>query len=134
MAEEINSDEQTIEWEKLYGQIVLWLQKFGADNAFGDADFWVLDDNWGPNQQKVYVNALAMLEPKIVAGLRNLLRDFPKWEIVVAVAVSGAGNDWPNMGLTIRASEIIDGLQRSYFPAEFQSFYYEGSKRGTERD
>ena len=35
------------------------------------------------------------------------------------------------MGLTIRKHEIIDGLQRQYFPEEFQSFRYADSKPGT---
>jgi hypothetical protein len=38
------------------------------------------------------------------------------------------------MGLTIRDHEIIDGLQRQYFPREFQSIRYRGSRPGTERD
>jgi hypothetical protein len=38
------------------------------------------------------------------------------------------------MGLTIRAHEIIDGLQRQYFPEPYRSFRYEGSRPGTEYD
>jgi hypothetical protein len=38
------------------------------------------------------------------------------------------------MGLTIRAHEIIDGLQREFFPKEFRIFSYEDARPGTERD
>jgi hypothetical protein len=94
----------------------------------------VLDDNWGSQQQKVLVNKLSMLRPEIIEGLRKLLCDFPHWDIVVAVDLGGDGKDWPDMGLTIRANEIIDGLQRAYFPREFQSLHYEASRIGTEFD
>jgi hypothetical protein len=53
---------------------------------------------------------------------------------MVAVYVPGVGEDWPDMGLTIRAHEIVDGLQRSLFPKEFQNLRYEGSRPGTDRD
>jgi len=43
----------------------------------------------------------------------------------------GLRNDWPNMGISIRADEIIDGLQRQYFPTEFQDLAYEGARRGS---
>jgi hypothetical protein len=38
------------------------------------------------------------------------------------------------MGLTIRRHEIIDGLQRQYFPPAYRHFQYPGSRPGTERD
>jgi hypothetical protein len=33
------------------------------------------------------------------------------------------------MGLVIRDDEIVDGLQRQYFPREFQTIKYEGSRQ-----
>jgi hypothetical protein len=127
-------DRQAEEWSKLYERVTALLGKFGTYDALGDADFWVLDDNWGTRQQKVFVNNLSMLSPTIIAGLRALLSGTPDWEIVVAVSIRGAGEKWPDMGLTVREREIVDGLQRSYFPAEFQSLYYVGSRPGTEQD
>lgn len=54
--------------------------------------------------------------------------------IVIAVYVPAVGKTWPDMGLTIRKNEIVDGLQRNHFPPEFQALHYEGSRPGTERD
>jgi hypothetical protein len=42
--------------------------------------------------------------------------------------------DWPNMGISIRANEIIDDLRREYFPTEFQDLAYEGARRGSVLD
>jgi hypothetical protein len=76
-----------------------------------------------------------MLDPKIVNALRLLLREFAGWEIVIAIYVRPPeGDSWPDMGLIIREHEIIDGLQRQYFPPEYRSIQYEGSRVGTDRD
>lgn len=64
---------------------------------------------------------------------RGILQKFPSHEIIVAIAVRG-GEHWPDMGLTIRAHEIIDGLKLDYFPPEFRSFNFEGARTGTEDD
>jgi hypothetical protein len=53
---------------------------------------------------------------------------------VVALYIRGGGENWPEMGLIIRGPEIIDGLQRQYFPAEYRNLAYEGSRPGTDRD
>lgn len=131
-----NNDEevQARTWNLLYGRIRGLLQEFGSEDYLRTADCWVDDDNWGHRQHKIYIRNLAMLRPSIVKSLQKLLAEFPTWEIMLAVSVPGPGDAWPDMGLTIRAHEIIDGLQRQYFPNEFQSIMYEGSRRGTERD
>ena len=38
------------------------------------------------------------------------------------------------MGISIRSNEIVDDLQRQYFPKEFQDLAYEGARRGTVLD
>jgi hypothetical protein len=38
------------------------------------------------------------------------------------------------MGLYIRPNEIIDGLQRQFFPKEFQDIEYRRARRGTAFD
>jgi hypothetical protein len=75
-----------------------------------------------------------MLRPPVVESLQRVLHEFPDWEIMVAVSVPGLGEAWPDMGITIRAHEIVDGLQRQYFPPEFRDIRYEGSRAGTDRD
>jgi hypothetical protein len=76
-----------------------------------------------------------MLEPKIVKTVQALLTEFSNWEIVVAVSLDEyEGEGWPEMGLIIRKHEVVDGLQRQYFPPEYQDIQYEGSRVGTDRD
>jgi hypothetical protein len=69
-----------------------------------------------------------MVRPVVVKSLQKLLQGYPNWDIAIAVASPEKENAWPAMGLTIRDDEIIDGLQRQYFPKEFQTIVYEGSR------
>jgi hypothetical protein len=126
--------EQERAWGALYERIQALLSPVGQENPYGKADYWLIDDNWGSLQHKIEVQNLHLLKPDIVRSLQVLLEEFHGWEIVVAVHVPGTEKSWPPMGLIIRAQEIVDGLQRQYFPKEFQSYQYQGSRRGTDRD
>lgn len=128
------ADPQGRDWKSLYTRIGDFLARFGTSDTLGNADYWVLDDNWGGTQQKVFVNNLTMLEPRIVTGLQRLLSDFPGWEIMISISLRGPAEKWPDMGLTIRRHEIVDGLQRSYLPLLFRNLRYEGSRPGTDHD
>jgi hypothetical protein len=75
-----------------------------------------------------------MLQLRIVKAMQAVVSEFPGWDIVVAMDVPSAENTWPLMGLIVRKDEIIDGLQRQYFPVAYQNIEYEGSRRGTDRD
>ena len=125
--------EQENAWSDLYGRIIAVLQEFGTEDHFGEADYLVVDDNYGWQRHTIEVHRLLMLSPAIAHALQSLLGEFPKWEIVIAVDVPGQEN-WPRMGLTIRKHELIDGLQRSYLPVEFQQIKYPGSRPGTGHD
>lgn len=128
------SNEQELVWVSLYDQVRAVLEQEGWEDPYGHADYWLVDSNRGVLQHKIEVQNLRMLSPKIVQSLRGLLRHYRGWEIVVAVHVPGTENLWPPMGLIVRAHEVVDGLQRQYFPKEFQSYEYAGSRRGTDRD
>jgi hypothetical protein len=134
MIEDDDDDDQSRAWNWLYHQIERLLRKHGKEDYLGRADFWVLDDNWGILSHKIHINNLELLKPAVIASLQRLLRDYSAWSIVIAVAVPGPGEAWPDMGLTIRRHEIIDGLQRRYFPPAYRHFHYPGSRPGTERD
>lgn len=127
-------NEQDEAWDRLYERVRQVLQQFGSEGIARTADCWVDDDDIGTQQQKIYVRNLRMLKPDVVLSLQQLLGEFPGWEIMAAVSVPVQGAPWPDMGLTIRQHEIVDGLRRAYFPREFQAMRYPGSRPGTDRD
>jgi hypothetical protein len=123
MAIEREFEQQRV-WDVLYARLQEALRQFGEDDYTGDADYWMVSDNWGSCQHLVYVFDLKMLSPPIVARMQACVEDYPNWEIVVDVSPERYGQLWPTMSLIIRAHEIVDPLQREYFPAEFRSFKY----------
>jgi hypothetical protein len=128
-------DEQLDAFERLRNRINSLLGKFGSpDSLIRDGDYAVHGDYSGHPQVVVFVHNLKLLQPALVSELQQLIREFPGWEIELTVTVRGHYDDWPNMGLYIRPHEIVDGLQRQYFPKEFQNLEYEGARRGTAYD
>ena len=121
-------------WGELYDGISNVLTAFGKEDGFGRADYLLVDDNYGWTRHTIEIQNLKMLNPDIVSRLHALLSDEPNWDIVIVVDIPGTEQTWPRMGVTIRKHEIIDGLQRSYLPPEYQSLTYPGSRPGTGYD
>jgi hypothetical protein len=121
--------QQELEWKALHDRITATLDQFGQKDAFGKGDYWLLDENWGWRRQQLEFQNLSLFQPKIINLLRALLADFPDWDITIRVDVPGTEDAWPGMGLIVYHDEIIDELQRQYFPEEFRHFVYEGGKR-----
>jgi hypothetical protein len=120
---------QERDWQILHDRITATLDRFGQKNAFGKGDYWLVDDNWGRFQQQLEFQNLNLLQPHIIKALQELLAGYPDWEITVRIDVPGKEKIWPGMGIIIYNDEIIDELQRQYFPEEFRNYTYEGSKR-----
>lgn len=131
---DINSELQIESWEALYDRLRDVLLQFGSEDVDRKADCWIHDENLGTAQHKIYIRNLNLLRPQVVNALREGLAEFSDWEIMVAVSVPGPGDAWPDMGLTIRLHEIVDGLERQYFPVQYRDIAYEGSRPGSEFD
>lgn len=120
--------QQEAEWTTLYRSITATLRQFGVENAYGEGDYWVLDENWGVRQQKIEFHQLRMLSPPIIEALQRDLVPHPDWEIVVGLDVPGKEDVWPPMGLIVRPSEVVDKLRREYLPPDHQALKYEGGR------
>jgi hypothetical protein len=124
-------------FEQLYPRVEGLLKRFGRPNYVPGqplGDYAVHGDYSGHPQVVVFISNLEMLRPAVVHDLRQLIKEYSGWQITMTVAIRGHHHDWPNMGLYIRPQELIDGLQRQYFPKEFQGIEYEGARRGTAYD
>jgi hypothetical protein len=118
-------------WDALFAQMRAALAQCGTEDHFGKGDYLVVDDNYGWRRHKIEIHRLEILTPEIVGRLRRLLKGLPDWEIVIALDIPGTEDRWPLMGVTIREREIIDGLQRSYLPPEFEGMSFEGARPGS---
>jgi hypothetical protein len=128
--------EQFAVFERLRHRVKKLLERFGRPDYLPGqphGDYQVHGDYSEYPQVVVFVENLELLRPPVVNALQQLTKDFPGWQIDLMVALRGR-KDWPNMGISIRASEIVDDLRRQYFPKEFQDLAYEGARRGTVYD
>jgi len=116
--------QQEREWSVLYAGILEKLSQFGKGDRFGKADYLLVDDNYGWLRHTIEIHGLRMLQPVVIKSLQALLREFPKWEIVIAVDIPGTEKTWPRMGLTVRAEKIVDDLRREFLPDEFRRLVY----------
>lgn len=112
--------EQSRQWDNLYVGLGQIMRRYGAEDWLGNADYWIVSDNYGSRRHTIYFQKLKMLSPDIVKQMQASLKGYPDWEIVLDVSSEQYGQTWPTMGLAVRAHEIIDALKREYFPKEFQ--------------
>ena len=120
------------EWETLYKLIAKTMAQWGVDDPFGKGDYLIVDDYIFRRQQKLEVQNLKMFRAEIIKALQALLKNYPRWEIVMVVDI--VGKEHPSMGVTIREHQIIDGLLRKYLPEEFRFLKIPGSRPGTGYD
>jgi hypothetical protein len=124
-------------FEQLYAQVKEAMRGFGQPDFLPQqdhGDYAVHGDYGGYPEVVIFVHNFALLRPSVINDLQQLIKEYPGWQITVTVVPWDRPWDWPNMGLYVRPHEIIDGLQRQYFPAEFQNIAYDGARRGTADD
>jgi hypothetical protein len=128
--------EQFAVFERLENCVDKLLERFGRPDYLPGrpyGDYQVHGDYSESPQVVVFVDNLELLRNPVVDALQKLIKDFPGWQIDLMVTTRGH-EDWPNMGISIRADEIVDDLQRRYFPPEYQNLTYERSRRGNVSD
>jgi hypothetical protein len=94
------------------------LTSFGTESAFGDGDFWLLDDDWGYDSHKVYVFSIGYLTREITDRAQALLaRYVDDWTIVFTFDVNNSGQPVATlkpMGLIVtgRGTTADEGMDR----------------------
>ena len=120
------------EWDELYERMRSILQKYGEDDIDG-GDYYLVDENFGRYVHQVEMHQLHMLRPEIIQSLQALLVDYPDWEIEISVSVPEEDISIdPGEGLTLLDDGIVDALDRSLLPKEYQGLRYEGARPRSE--
>jgi hypothetical protein len=129
-------NEQCEIFERLCDRVDKLLERFGRPDFLPGqpyGDYHVHDDYSEYPQVVVFVENLDLLRIPVVDALQSLAREYPGWQIDLMVTLRGH-EDWPNMGISIRENEIVDDLQRQYFPPEYRNLRYEHSRQGNVLD
>lgn len=127
-------NEQYDVFEIFQARVEELLKRFGRPDFMPGqrrGDFSVHGDYSEYPQVVVFVHNLELLRQPVVSALQQLLAEFPDWQIDLMVGLWDHLKDWPNMGISVRADEVVDDLQRQYFPKEFQDLAFEGGRRGS---
>jgi hypothetical protein len=129
-------NEQYVVFERLCDLVEKVLERFGRPDYLPDrpyGDFQIHCDYSEYPQVVVFVDNLKLFLPPVVGALQQLVTEFSGWQIDLRVTTRGH-EDWPNMGVSIRANEIVDDLRREYLPKEYQNLAFEGARRGSALD
>jgi hypothetical protein len=71
------------------------------------ATFWLVDDNWGGDLQKVCVGKIEFLTRELAREVQALLRDaFPNWGVMFQLEISVEGKAVPPEGIIVRSERI----------------------------
>jgi hypothetical protein len=110
------------EWFRLYDELLSYFSTKGRCDPLGKADFFVLDDDWGNSQQKIFVQNEDFLTEEIVYKIKKILERFPNWEVVVQMDLpEWDGQNIPPMGLVISAREIKDDLKKEFLKGNMKN-------------
>lgn len=117
-------------FKRLHERVNAEMSKHGREDYSGPdggpGDYAVNDNFLRHGQIGVSLGKVRLFEPHVIRGLQAVLADFPGWDIVVSHSPTerDEGYDWPAMGVVVRANEVIDDLQRQYFPPQYRSIAY----------
>jgi hypothetical protein len=115
------------EWNELYRRMKVILERYGRDAMFG-GDYFLVDENFGRYTHQIEMHKLHMLRPAIIKALHEALVGYPDWELEISVSIPEANIIIdPGKGLTLYEDEIVDALDRTLLPVEYQDLVYPGS-------
>lgn len=108
-----DEDEDQVDpgWQRLYDALVLTCKWYGDENAFGRADFWVVDDDYGCHDQKMCVSSMTFLTPEVVQAIQQCIRDAgaPGAQVMIQLELQGhVGDQVPPEGLIVKAHDIAE--------------------------
>jgi hypothetical protein len=94
------------EWRRLYRDIRSVLAKFGTEDAYGEADYWVVDDDYGDTMQKVCVHRESILSPVLIKSLQAALMTFPVWRVMLQMEFPISGVPYASSGVIVHRDGV----------------------------
>jgi len=100
-----SSDPQ--EWSRLFQSLSSYLTGIGRNDALGEGDFFLLDDDLGYSEQHLMIHKIEVLTPSVVSDLQSVLKDeFSRWSIRVLLELNPPESDISRRGIVIRADHV----------------------------
>jgi hypothetical protein len=102
-------------WEILYEKLSQSLGALGQENAFGDGDFWIVDDDYGDTAHKLCVTRLSFLRPQVIKAIQSSLRSYSDWCVLAQMETEHNGEKLPPEGLMIYADRVEQHWDKARF-------------------
>lgn len=116
----VQNDVQAKEWEALYDELGVLLEKHGTQNPFGEGDFWLVDDNYGSPQHKVCVTRITFLTRPVAVEVQRTLRKYSLgWEVLFSLDKPELRPTDDDLGVLVRKSDIKEYWSAERMKAEF---------------
>ncbi|MEZ0168623.1 hypothetical protein [Microvirga sp. TS319] len=111
-------------WKNLYNAVCNVMAQYGTESAFGDADYWVLDEksNWA---QRVFISSWDLYKPEIMFDLQIILQDFKGREIWVSFETKETMIGDPLVGIIITHDRIEEHIDRDAVPVTLRDIRFE---------
>src|SRR3954454_25121689 len=104
-------------WQNVHDKATAALDAFGTMDYRGRADYWIVDDDWGPELLQVEINNPRLLRRDAIGALKRVLDAYQGWQIIVGVVSRKGEAPLRPMGLLISDGRVFDHLNRDYLPA-----------------
>ena len=103
------------EWDDLYNALSKSLRRFGVENAYGEADYWLVDDDYGDTTHKVCVHRLSFLRKELIVAIQQSIKSFPNWKVMVQLEMSVDGASTAQEGFLIYPDRVEQHWDSSKF-------------------
>lgn len=106
--------------QKIYDCLLSLLNLAGRNNAIGEGDFWLLDDDYGFPEQRIYIFRMEILTDSLVRELQELLKNgFQDWTIRIVLDLLPPDEDVPRAGLLIHSGRVEEQWDREALKKRF---------------
>jgi len=111
---------QEQEWDALFSELTVLLERHGTQDPFGDADFWIVDDNYGSPQHKVCVHRISFLTRPLALEVQRALRKYSlAWEVLFSLDKAELRPTENDLGILVRKADVqeywsVERMQKAF--------------------
>lgn len=107
------------QWSELYQKLQGLFEPKGTESYVGKEDYWIVDDDWGGTQQKVYIWNLEFIGWEELKEIQSLLRGpYEKWSVMVEWDVDPVKEGEEVRGMIVYSNKIENHINLNAAPRE----------------
>jgi hypothetical protein len=109
-------ERKSAEWKALFDRLTAVLQRHGKGDAFGEGDFFLVDDEVGEPAQKIELQNPDVLTPTLIADLQAELKGWRNdWYVVITLHFEDVDPQLDPGMLVVWADHVDEALDREQY-------------------